>query len=67
VASFTDTDLTGSYDISKQLQMSFAVQNLFDIKPPLNTPNYGGTNYNPTYTQAGIIGRFFRLGAHFKF
>jgi iron complex outermembrane receptor protein len=67
VASFTDTDLTGSYDISTQWQVSFAVQNLFDIKPPLDTPNYGGTNYNPTYTQAGIIGRFFRLGVHFKF
>jgi iron complex outermembrane recepter protein len=66
-ASFTDTDLTGSYDITSQLQFSLAVQNLFDLKPPLNAPNYGGVNYNPTYTQAGIIGRFFRVGVHFKF
>jgi hypothetical protein len=29
--------------------------------------NYGSINYNPTYSQAGIVGRFFRLGVHFKF
>jgi iron complex outermembrane recepter protein len=66
-ASFTDTDLTGSYDITDKLQVSLAVQNALDAKPPLNTPNYGGVNYNPTYTQAGIIGRFYRLGLHLKF
>jgi hypothetical protein len=27
----------------------------------------GGVNYNPTHTQAGIIGRFFRIGLHLKF
>jgi iron complex outermembrane recepter protein len=67
VASFTDVDLTGSYDITDNWQISGAIQNLLDAEPPLNTPNYGGINYNPTYSQAGIVGRFFRLGVHYKF
>ena len=37
--------------------------------PPINPANYagGGANYNPTYTQSGIVGRFFRIGVHAKF
>jgi iron complex outermembrane recepter protein len=66
VASFTDVDLTGSYQITKQLQISAAIQNVFDIKPPYDPANYAGNNYNPTYSQAGIVGRFIRLGVHYK-
>jgi iron complex outermembrane receptor protein len=43
------------------------VLNLFDAKAPLNPPNYAAANYNPTYTQAGAEGRYFRVGANFKF
>jgi len=66
VASFTDVDLTGSYDITSNWQVSFAVQNALDRLPPFDPPNYAGVNYNPTYSQAGIVGRFFRLGVHYK-
>jgi iron complex outermembrane receptor protein len=65
VASFTDTDITGSYQITKQLSISGAIQNVFDIKPPYDPSNYAGISYNPTYSQAGIVGRFFRVGVHF--
>ena len=43
--------------------------NLLDALPPINPANYagGGANYNPTYTQSGIVGRFFRVGVHAKF
>jgi iron complex outermembrane recepter protein len=67
VASFTDIDLTGAYDISSNWQLSFAIQNLLDRLPPFDPPTYAGINYNPTYSQAGIVGRFFRVGVHFKF
>jgi iron complex outermembrane recepter protein len=67
VASFTDVDLTGSYDITKNWQISGAIENLLDREPPFDPPTYAGINYNPTYTQAGIVGRFFRLGVHYKF
>jgi iron complex outermembrane receptor protein len=43
-----------------------AIQNLFDIKPPYDPANYAGDNYNPTFSQAGIVGRFFRLGVHYR-
>jgi len=61
-ASFTDVDFTGSYQLTSQLQLSATIQNAFDHLPPVNLPNYAGINYNPTYSQAGIVGRFFRLG-----
>jgi iron complex outermembrane recepter protein len=67
VASFTDVDLTGAYNINDHLQVSFVVENLLDRLPPFDPLTYAATNYNPTYSQAGIVGRFFRLGAHVKF
>lgn len=66
-ASFTDVDLTGSYDITDHWQVSGAIENLLDRSPPFDPPTYAGINYNPTYTQAGIVGRFFRFGIHYKF
>jgi iron complex outermembrane receptor protein len=64
--SFTDVDLTGAYNITEHFQVSAMVQNILDTRPPFNAPNYAGINYNPTYTQAGIVGRFFRIGFHYK-
>jgi iron complex outermembrane receptor protein len=43
------------------------VLNLFDKLPPIDPADYAGVNYNPTYAQAGIVGRFFRLGAAYRF
>jgi iron complex outermembrane recepter protein len=67
VASFTDFDLTGIYHINDHLTASFSVLNLFDKLPPIDVADYAGINYNPTYAQAGIVGRFFKLGAAYKF
>jgi iron complex outermembrane recepter protein len=67
VGSFTDIDVTGSWDISDHFQITGAIQNVADIRAPVDTPSYNGVNYNATYSQPGIIGRFFRVGAHFKF
>ena len=67
VASFTYADLTGSYKLSDHLTASLAIQNLADRKPPVNPADYAGQNYNPTYHQAGIIGRFFKVGVGYKF
>jgi iron complex outermembrane receptor protein len=67
VASFTDFDLTGIYHVTDHLTASFSVLNLFDKLPPIDVADYAGINYNPTYAQAGIVGRFFKLGAAYKF
>jgi len=60
-------DAVASYDVTDNIKAYVNVLNLFDAKAPLNPPNYAAANYNPTYTQAGAVGRFFRVGANFKF
>jgi iron complex outermembrane receptor protein len=66
VGSFTDIDFTGSYSVTQQLSLTAGIQNAFDIKPPVDTASYNGVNVNSTYSQNGIIGRFFRVGVHYK-
>ena len=67
VASFIDLDLTAIYKINDHLSSTLTVSNLLDRLPPINPADYAGVNYNPTYAQAGIIGRFFKLGVGYKF
>lgn len=69
VSHFVDFDLTGSYQINDRIQIYFNVLNLFDAGPPLDPSSYAGAavNYNPTYSQAGIIGRFFKVGFHVNY
>jgi iron complex outermembrane receptor protein len=64
---FITVDAVGSYKLTDNITVYVNVLNLFDAKAPLNAPNYAANNYNPTYTQAGAVGRFFRVGANLKF
>ena len=68
VGSFTDFDLTGSYEINDHVSITGSVMNVFDKKPPLDQADYAGAgaNYNPTWAQAGLVGRFYNLGVKFK-
>ncbi|TAL86076.1 MAG: TonB-dependent receptor [Rhodanobacter sp.] len=68
VGAFYDFDLTGSYAINDHVSVTASVMNLFDRKPPFDPSNYAGAglNYNPTWSQAGIVGRFFNLGVKVK-
>lgn len=67
VRRFIDVDLTGSVKVNDKFNLYFNVINLTDAKAPLNAGNYAATNYNPTYTQIGAVGRTFRIGANFKY
>jgi iron complex outermembrane receptor protein len=67
VNSFIDVDLVGNIEVNKKFSFYFNVINLMDAKAPLNAGNYAATNYNPTYTQIGAVGRSFRIGARFKY
>ena len=69
VKSFYDVDLTSSYKLTPQLTLYFDVINLTDKSAPLDPADYAGSgaNYNPTYAQEGIVGRFFRAGLKFKY
>lgn len=66
MASFTDFDLTGRYDLTEKVAITGSVMNLFDKKAPFDPLNYAALNYNPTYAQNGVIGRFFTLGVRVK-
>ena len=69
IKSFVTVDMNASYKINAKFEIYANVLNLLDALPPINPANYagGGANYNPTYTQSGIVGRFFRVGVHAKF
>ena len=67
VGSFYDFDLTGSYDINQHIAITASLMNVFDRKPPFDPANYAAPNYNPTYSQAGIVGRFWNVGVKVKF
>jgi iron complex outermembrane recepter protein len=67
VGSFTDVDLTGSYAINSHVSITASIMNLLDRKPPFDPANYAAVNYNPTYSYAGIVGRFYNLGVKVKF
>ncbi len=67
VPSFTDVDLTAIYHLNDHIDINGAVENVFDRKPPFDPIDYAALNYNPTYAQSGIVGRFFKLGVHVKF
>jgi iron complex outermembrane receptor protein len=73
VASFWDFDMTGRYKVNEHLELYAYVANVFDSKPPLDPADYSGgadgsgLNYNPTYAQAGAIGRAFKIGLHVKY
>jgi iron complex outermembrane recepter protein len=66
MSSFTDFDLTGRYDLTDKVAITGSVMNLFDRKAPFDPLNYAALNYNPTYAQNGVVGRFFTLGVRVK-
>lgn len=67
VSSFTTFDLFGKWNVSKNLTLSGSILNVFDRLAPWDPYTYGGYNYNPTYHQAGAVGRFFQVGAKYTF
>ncbi|RDS80235.1 TonB-dependent receptor [Dyella monticola] len=67
IGSFTDLDLTGSYAINSHVSITASIMNALDRKPPFDPADYAAVNYNPTYSYAGIVGRFYNLGVKVKF
>ena len=68
VPSFTTFDVYASYKINKALEIGGSIQNLFDKVASFDPQaSYGSTHYNPSYSMAGVIGRYFRVTAKYKF
>jgi iron complex outermembrane receptor protein len=66
-ASFTEFDLFGHYQISKQLLLSLHVLNLFNMAAPFDPQAaYNQSNYNNAFAQQGAIGRYFELGLKYS-
>ena len=64
---FIEVDLTGSYKVNNKFSFYFNVVNLLDAHAPFDPNTYGGVSYNPSWSTAGVIGRYYRAGATFKF
>lgn len=64
--SFYTMDLTGRWNITKNLQIYGSINNLFDRVAPLDTVTYGGINYNPM-DASGAMGRYFSVGLKYQF
>jgi iron complex outermembrane receptor protein len=69
VNHFTDVNLYASYAATDHLSLHGSITNLFDSPPPVDLQTYGGgaeLAYS-TLDQDGAVGRFFLLGATYKF
>ena len=64
---FAYFDMTGMYHLTKDIDLTAAIENVLDTKPPLEPAVGAGTNYDPTFAMAGIVGRFFRAGVKYSF
>jgi iron complex outermembrane receptor protein len=70
VASFTDVDLYGQWTFNEHLSLHGSILNVFDKPPPLDMTSYGagaGLAYDAAMHQIGAVGRFFTIGATYKF
>ncbi|MBC9032469.1 TonB-dependent receptor [Sphingomonas sp. JC676] len=67
--SFTYGNVQADYQFNDKINAFLTVINVTGEKAPLNPAAYAGppANYNPTYTQVGIVGRVFRFGVRAKF
>ena len=67
--SFTTFDLFAKWSPTKNWDLNFSIQNLFGkdapFDPYLAIPYQ--INYNQAYHQAGAVGRFYTIGARYRF
>jgi iron complex outermembrane receptor protein len=64
--SFTYINLNGSYHLTHNIDLFGGIENVMNRGPGFNPINYAATNYNPTYQQEGIVGRYFQMGVHIR-
>ncbi len=70
VAHFTDVNMYMKYAVSDHLLVHGSITNLFNSDAPVDLQTYGGggeLRYDAALDQDGAVGRFFLLGATYKF
>ena len=65
--SFWDMDLTARYKLNDHMELFGGIKNVFDRGPAVDEADYAAVNYNPTFDEAGIIGRFFSFGVRVSY
>ena len=67
VKSFVSVDLHGAVKVADRFTLYMDVLNVADRKASIDATTYGAYLYNPVVSEAGIIGRSFRVGAKVDF
>jgi iron complex outermembrane receptor protein len=67
LASFTTVDMSGRWSMNPDTDFTLSINNLLGKQAPFDPYTYGGLNYNPTFHQAGAVGRFITLGVKYRF
>ena len=69
VDAFTTFDVSGRFDVTKQLSIHGSILNLFNARAPDDWLTYGGgaAPYNPSFHSQGAIGRYFNIGMTYTF
>jgi iron complex outermembrane recepter protein len=69
VAHFTDVNLYARYALNEHFDVHGAITNLFNSDAPVDLQTYGGgaeLHYDAALDQDGAVGRFFMVGATYK-
>jgi iron complex outermembrane recepter protein len=70
VHKFVETNLYANYSLNEHLAVHGSVTNLFNANAPVDLQTYGGGGqlaYDGALEQDGAVGRYFTLGATYKF
>jgi iron complex outermembrane recepter protein len=70
VAHFTDFNLYARYAFTEHFELHGSITNLFNSDAPVDLQTYGGgaeLHYDAALDQDGAVGRFFLIGATYKF
>ena len=70
VHTFVDTNLYARYAVNDHLALHGSINNVFNREPPVDAQTYGGGGqlaYDGSLDQDGAVGRFFLVGATYKF
>ncbi len=69
VDSFTTADVSAHYQFDKHWTLFGSITNLFNKQPPVDFNTYGGGQlpFNPSFHEAGAVGRFVDVGATYTF
>jgi iron complex outermembrane recepter protein len=70
VHTFVDTNLYARYAVNDHLALHGSINNVFNREPPIDAQTYAGGGqlaYDGSLNQDGAVGRFFLVGATYKF